>query len=238
MPDELISIGEAAELLGVSISTLRRWDESGRFPAIESRGGHRRYSKSQIEIYLQDILAMGKDWALNNTEIPSKFYCSDSSIFKAKLDKMKIELARVEGLNEIYPLIVAVAGEIGGNSFDHNLGNWPDTPGIFFGYDLIKRRVVLADRGRGVLATLKVVRPELNDHREALRVAFTEVLSGRAPENRGNGLKFVRKVVTKNLIGLIFQTGNAELELEKDNSELQIRDSGINLRGCLATLNF
>ena len=88
------------------------------------------------------------------------------------------------------------------------------------------------------MATLKVVRPELNDHREALRVAFTEVLSGRAPENRGNGLKFVRKVVTKNLIGLIFQTGNAELELEKDNSELQIRDSGINLRGCLATLNF
>lgn len=238
MTDDLISIGEAAEMLGVSISTLRRWDENGRFPAIESQGGHRRYSKSQVEIYLKDILALGRDWALNNTEISSKFYCSDSSMFKAKLDKMQSELAKVEGFNEIYPLIVAVAGEIGGNSFDHNLGNWPDTPGIFFGYDLIKRRVVLADRGRGILATLKVVRPELNNHQEALRVAFTEVLSGRAPESRGNGLKFVRKVVTKNLIGLIFQTGNAELELEKDNSDLQIRDSKINLRGCLALLSF
>ena len=43
MSDELISIGEAAEMLGVSISTLRRWDENGRFPAIESQGGHRRF---------------------------------------------------------------------------------------------------------------------------------------------------------------------------------------------------
>ena len=238
MSDELISIGEAAEMLGVSISTLRRWDENGRFPAIESQGGHRRYSKSQIEIYLQDILALGQDWAINNTEIPSKFYCADSSIFKAKLDKMHNELIKIDNLNEIYPLIVAVAGEIGGNSFDHNLGNWPDIPGIFFGYDLVKRRVVLADRGRGILATLKIVRPELDDHKEALRVAFTEVLSGRAPENRGNGLKFVRKVVTRNLIGLTFQTGDAELELEKDNSALQIRDSKINLRGCLALLSF
>ena len=181
---------------------------------------------------------MGQDWALNNTEIPSKFYCADSSIFKAKLDKLHNELIKIDNLNEIYPLIVAVAGEIGGNSFDHNLGNWPDTPGIFFGYDLVKRRVVLADRGRGILATLKIVRPELNDHKEALRVAFTEVLSGRAPENRGNGLKFVRKVVTTNLIGLTFLTGDAELELEKDNSALQIRDSKINLRGCLALLSF
>lgn len=238
MTDELISIGEAAEMLGVSIATLRRWDESGRFPALESQGGHRRYSKSQIEIYLQDVLALGNDWALNNTEIPAKFYCSDISVFKARLDRMESELVKIEGLNELYSLIVAVAGEIGGNSFDHNLGNWPDTPGIFFGYDLIKRRVVLADRGRGVLATLKIVRPELNDHKEALRVAFTEVVSGRAPESRGNGLKFVRKVVTKNLIGLTFQTGNAELELEKDNSELQIKDSDINLPGCLAILNF
>lgn len=238
MSDELLSIGDAAEMLGISISTLRRWDESGRFPAKETQGGHRRYSRPQIEVYLKDVLALAKDWAINNTEIPSKFYCIDSSIFKARLDKMQSEMIKIAGLEEICSLIVAVSGEIGGNSFDHNLGNWPDTPGIFFGYDLIKRRVVLTDRGRGVLATLKIVRPELSEHREALRVAFTEVLSGRAPESRGNGLKFVRKVVTTNLIGLTFQTGNAELKLERDNFELKIGEAEVEIRGCLVLLSF
>ena len=42
------------------------------------------------------------------------------------------------GLSEnIVPLIVAVAGEIGNNSFDHNLGKWPDSPGVFFGFDVV-----------------------------------------------------------------------------------------------------
>jgi DNA (cytosine-5)-methyltransferase 1 len=29
----MITIAEAAKLLGVSLPTLRRWDESGKFPA-------------------------------------------------------------------------------------------------------------------------------------------------------------------------------------------------------------
>jgi len=35
--------------------------------------------------------------------------------------------------------------------------------------------------------------PELSTDEEAVRTAFTKVVSGRAPESRGNGLKFVRK---------------------------------------------
>ncbi len=39
-----ISIGGMAKRLGVSISTLRRWDEEGRGPkSIRTRGGQRRY---------------------------------------------------------------------------------------------------------------------------------------------------------------------------------------------------
>jgi len=52
------------------------------------------------------------------------------------------------------------------------------------------RKVVLADRGQGVLTTLKRVRRELTNSSEAIRVAFTETISGRYPETRGNGLKF------------------------------------------------
>ena len=47
--EESISIGRAAALLGVSISTLRRWHAEGWLvPAFRSFGGHRRYSIDSI----------------------------------------------------------------------------------------------------------------------------------------------------------------------------------------------
>ncbi|MEK7113477.1 MAG: hypothetical protein AAB873_01480 [Patescibacteria group bacterium] len=134
--------------------------------------------------------------------------------------------------------MVAVAGEIGNNSFDHNLGQWPDIAGIFFGYDLNKRQIVLADRGQGILQTLKRIRPSLIDDKSALEVAFTEIISGREPEERGNGLKFVRSVVTKNLIGLSFQSGNGELELKRDSSNLNLKQAPNYYRGCIALISY
>ena len=96
----------------------------------------------------------------------------------------------------------------------------------------------MADRGLGILSTLKRVRPDLISDSRALEVAFTEIISGRAPESRGNGLKFVRKIVSENPIGLIFRTGDAELILPKDSSELNIRSSPESFRGCLAFITF
>lgn len=235
---ELISIGEAASILGVSIDTLRRWDKSGKLRSVKTEGGHRKYYRSQIELFLNDLFKLAKNWVLKQTDLSSDLYCSNSAVFQTRLILMQDTLAGVKELSSIFPLISAVAGEIGNNSFDHNLGNWPDTPGIFFGYDINKRVIVLADRGLGILTTLKRVRPELSNDQEALRVAFTEIISGRAPESRGNGLKFVRKVVSENPIGLLFQTGNAELILEKDSDILDIKESLEPFRGCLALITF
>jgi len=234
----MIAIGEVAELLGVSQDTLRRWDKNGRLPSVKSSGGHRLYSRFQIELYLNDMEVMAKEWVELGKKISTELHCPDSSVFQARLHKMEELLSRVERLKNIFPLIVAVAGEIGNNSFDHNLGNWPDIPGVFFGYDIQKRRTVLADRGQGVLATLQRVRPALETHAEALRVAFSEVVSGRAPENRGNGLKFVRQVIADNSIGLVFRTGDAELILKKDKADLDIHASTTEFRGCLAFITF
>jgi putative resolvase len=40
-----LSIGAASALLGVAVSTLRRWNTEGRlFPAFRTPGGHRRYA--------------------------------------------------------------------------------------------------------------------------------------------------------------------------------------------------
>src|SRR3989344_8603955 len=234
----MIAIGKAAELLGVSQDTLRRWDKSGQMPSVKSAGGHRLYSRFQIELYLSDLQILAKNWVESGTEISPELHCSDSSTFQARLHKMEGLLSQVKKLKDIFPLIVAVAGEIGNNSFDHNLGNWPDIPGVFFGYDIGKGRIVLADRGQGVLATLHRVRPSLETHTEALRVAFSEVVSGRAPENRGNGLKFVRQVIADNSIGLAFRTGDAELVLRKNKADLDIRGSPTEFHGCLAFITF
>lgn len=45
---KLYSIGEAAEKLGISIITLRRWDKKGQINTINTPGGHRRIEESEI----------------------------------------------------------------------------------------------------------------------------------------------------------------------------------------------
>lgn len=52
---ELISIGEAAKILGVHIDTLRRWDKEGTLKAIRiGKRGRRMYKKSEIILILKN----------------------------------------------------------------------------------------------------------------------------------------------------------------------------------------
>jgi excisionase family DNA binding protein len=41
--NKYVSIGEAAQILGVSVSTLRRWDKEGKISSIRTSGNQRRY---------------------------------------------------------------------------------------------------------------------------------------------------------------------------------------------------
>lgn len=235
----LISIGAAAKLIGVSIMTLRRWDESGRLAPIRKNSkGHRYYRWEDIEILNSELFQMARDWTVSKKDFPEDYYCQFTDIFQARLIQMENSLVKDASTKKNFSLIVSIAGEIGNNSFDHNLGQWPDTPGTFFGYDLSKKQIVLADRGLGILATLKRVKPNLKHPKDALKVAFTEIVSGRAPESRGNGLKYVRKVVAQNSINLFFQSGNAKIQLRGQSGELEIKESKDYLRGCLAFITY
>lgn len=89
-----------------------------------------------------------------------------------------------------------------------------------------------------LLATLKRVRPELTNASEALKVAFTETVSGRLPEARGNGLKFVRAVIVENPFTLKFQTGDASLFLKEHDKDLSISHVEEYIRGCIAIIGF
>jgi len=46
---DLLSIGEASEYLGISIDTLRRWERRGRINPLRSPGGHRYFSRTDLD---------------------------------------------------------------------------------------------------------------------------------------------------------------------------------------------
>ena len=47
--ERFVGIGEAASVLGVSITTLRRWEASGKLVAEHTAGGHRRYDLAKLK---------------------------------------------------------------------------------------------------------------------------------------------------------------------------------------------
>lgn len=46
--ERFVGIGEAARALGVSITTLRRWEAAGKLEAEHTAGGHRRYDLAKL----------------------------------------------------------------------------------------------------------------------------------------------------------------------------------------------
>lgn len=239
--DKLLSIGETAKLLGVSIQTLRRWDNKGFLKSFRvTPGGNRFYKEEMIKVFLNDLPTIGWKWASQVTPLEplKEFYCPTKDIFApGRLSKLEDDLQKINNLGIHHSLLSFMVAEIGDNSYAHNLGNWPDIPGIFFAYDLNKKIIVIADRGRGILETLKSVRPGLESHKDALRVAFTEIISGRFPEQRGNGLKSVAQNILTSNVKLTFRTGDAELNLKKGDHELNITRCET-FHGCFAVFKF
>ena len=50
--DELLTTTEAAALLGVGASTIKRWSDEGRIPSMMTVGKHRRFQRQDIERFL------------------------------------------------------------------------------------------------------------------------------------------------------------------------------------------
>jgi DNA-binding transcriptional MerR regulator len=241
MDKEKLKIGEAAHFLGVTVQTLRNWGKSGKLLPDYSSGGHRYYSRQILQNFILDLPHLGWTWASGEKllELQPEHYCEQQSRFTSRLEKMGELLVQAGGSSkEKASLLVAVAGEIGDNSFMHNIGNWPDTLGIFFAYDIGKRIIVLADRGQGVRKTLLRVCPNIKTDVDALRIAFTEVVSGRHPEKRGNGLKVVKEIVESHPIGLVFHSGNALVKSPKKPWPIKIKKTSKNISGVYSIITF
>jgi excisionase family DNA binding protein len=63
----LLTIGEAAELLGVSTSTIRNWDRSGKLKAVRHpMNNYRLYDRYELETLLDKIIPNNSPETRNN----------------------------------------------------------------------------------------------------------------------------------------------------------------------------
>lgn len=184
------------------------------------------------------ILTDALNWAVSgNPKFASAdVLCPTRDVFQARTDRLVTTLKKSVGNENLAYLLVAAVGEIGNNSFDHNLGHWQDIPGVHFQHDEKEREIVLADRGQGIYATIKRVKPSVRDESDAVLVAFTEMISGRAPEKRGNGLKFVKKVIEENNLFLELYTGSVKAQI--DGSKFDIVQGNMSIPGTVAFITF
>jgi excisionase family DNA binding protein len=49
---EWLTLGQAAAYLGVAQSTIRKWSDGGRLPAFYTPGGHRRFRRDDLDLFL------------------------------------------------------------------------------------------------------------------------------------------------------------------------------------------
>lgn len=51
--NDLLSVSQAAAVAGVSLYTIRRWDNDGRIESVRTPTGHRRFRRRDVEALLQ-----------------------------------------------------------------------------------------------------------------------------------------------------------------------------------------
>jgi putative resolvase len=89
--DRLLSLRDAAAMLGVHPDTLRRWDDEGRLVAERTLGNHRRYKLSVVEALQGQGVTEGDDAA----EVRAAAYCRVSSHDQKTKGDLERQVGRV-----------------------------------------------------------------------------------------------------------------------------------------------
>ena len=173
-----------------------------------------------------EILDDSLGWLqMDNIKIAGgRSYNSTRDIFQGRLDHIYQNSLASAIVPLDFPLVVATLGEVGNNAFDHNMGHWRDVPGCFFATAFWDEgfSAAIVDRGQGIRASLSRVDPSISTDQLAVETAFFKRISGRFPEKRGNGLKFVRDAINgRQTRCLICVSGNGFLKLGGWNSQLK-----------------
>lgn len=52
---KFLNVSEAADVLGVSAASLRKWSDQGLVPVFRTPGGQRRYSPADLDQFLESM---------------------------------------------------------------------------------------------------------------------------------------------------------------------------------------
>jgi len=81
-PNEWLSLGEAADLLGVHPSTVRQWADSGSLPSQRTPGGHRRFRRSDL-----------RQWAARQQQSQGTIPAEAQLMMQSALGRTRIEIS-------------------------------------------------------------------------------------------------------------------------------------------------
>jgi excisionase family DNA binding protein len=102
--EQFLSLGEAAQALGVHPSTIRLWSDQGRIPVYRTQGGHRRYRISEIRVWQQRLEESGEcaERVLRLAMVNARKLDTESQLLTEpwyqKLDASAREACRTAGL--------------------------------------------------------------------------------------------------------------------------------------------
>lgn len=82
--ERLLTTREAADILGVGPTTVKRWSDEGKLPAIKTAGGHRRYRET-------DVMAM-RQQGETAEDVPNRL----PHMTPAELDSLPIGIIQVD----------------------------------------------------------------------------------------------------------------------------------------------
>lgn len=112
MSVDWLSLGEVAKILGVHPSTARNWSDQGLLPVYRTRGGHRRYVRHEVELWMQAQHNDGSDEvdlmvqnALRNTRVKISEGQLNAETWYIKLDETARQHYRASGRTLLQGLI-------------------------------------------------------------------------------------------------------------------------------------
>ncbi len=111
--NDWLSLSAAAQMLGIHPSTVRLWADKGLLPAYRTKGGHRRFKRQDIELWLE---TSRQQHFLRPAEMMSavlrniRFHIAESALAQegwyAKLDSEARQAYRTSGQNLIKGLMI------------------------------------------------------------------------------------------------------------------------------------
>lgn len=118
MPGNWLTLSEVSKLLGIHTSTVRNWADQGVLPVHRTQGGHRRFMRSELELWMQSQRVTqpeGSEGMIQNALSFARFQISEAHLeeqrWYRKIDQAGRASYRRSGRTLVQGLMRAQAGD-------------------------------------------------------------------------------------------------------------------------------